>query len=431
MHTVGVDRRGLYKSNYQQPAPGSKPPTTPMIDEIKMTIGVRGLLSVNDWMRLCLGHPLYGYYHQQEVFGASGDFTTSPEISPIFGELLAIWCVRVWEKMGSPKAFRVVECGPGNGTLMKHWLRIAKRFPNFRQALQGVHLVETSPRLRELQRKALDVTLDQKCVNNPANTALDMHGHTSGDRVAVRWHWQLQDIPRKDPVLFIANEFFDALPIHQFEFTDRGWVEKMVDLDLTDSPNHFRWVLTPSPASTDLIPNHLRPPPPGHYNAKQFERSFVGMSMMQEIAQVLRAVGGAALVIDYGEDRAQTDTLQAVAGHKFADVLSNPGQQDITAHVDFSALREAVEALGKPKPGEKSLVVHKVVRQRILLRELGFINRLNQLIGQCKNEQEKEKIAAAIRLIEDDQPHSMGTLFKAFCVTEEAIGAPDGFYEDA
>jgi len=156
----------------------------------------------------------------------------------------------------------------------------------------------------------------------------------------------------------------------------------------------------------------------------------VGMSVMQEIAQLLRAVGGAALVIDYGEDRAQGNTLQAVAGHKFVDVLSNPGKQDITAHVDFSALREAIDGL-PPKATDKHLVVHKLVRQRILLRELGFINRLNQLLTHCKNEEEKERVGSAVRLIEDDQPYSMGTLFKAFCVCEESIGVPDGFHEDA
>jgi NADH dehydrogenase [ubiquinone] 1 alpha subcomplex assembly factor 7 len=426
-----VDRRGLFKSDFEEPPVGSKPPSTPFIEELKMNIGVRGVLSVNEWMRQCLGHPEFGYYIKEEVFGSAGDFVTSPEISPIFGELLAVWCVRVWQKMGSPKAFRVVECGPGKGSLMKHWLRVAKRFPSFRQALKSVHLVETSPKLREIQQQTLQVALDEKCINKVDNVAQDKWGHTSGDRVMVRWHWQLQDIPRKDPVLILANEFFDALPIHQFQYTsDRGWMEKMVDLDVSDGPNHFRWVLTSTPAANNLLPPYLYPsPPPDH--PKEFERSFIGMSLMQEIAQIIRAVGGAALVLDYGEDRAQANTLQAVADHKFVDVLNNPGKQDITAHVDFSALREAVESLGAPKAGEKSLVVHKVVRQRILLRELGFINRLNQLIELCKTEEEKERTATAIRLIEDDHPYSMGTLFKAFCVAEEAVGIPDGFHEDA
>lgn len=259
---LSVSRKGLLKHDYSKPEEGVKKPSSPLVDEIKRTIGVLGPISVADWMKQCLGNPDHGYYMRKDldVFGKEGDFVTSPEISQIFGELLGLWCVSTWMAMGKPQRIRLVECGPGRGTLMRDVLRILKRFPDMRAACKAVHFVENSPKMRKQQADKLGVRVFDEIAEESGQ--VDEAGRMS-DNMLVRWHWDVRDIPKDDPILLIANEFFDALPIHQFQYTrERGWQERLIDLDnSSDTADHFRWVLSSTPAVANYTPKHLLPSP--------------------------------------------------------------------------------------------------------------------------------------------------------------------------
>jgi NADH dehydrogenase [ubiquinone] 1 alpha subcomplex assembly factor 7 len=277
--------------------------------EIRALIESEGPIPVSRYMSLCLAHPLHGYYMTRDPFGAAGDFVTAPEVSQMFGELLGIWCAEVWRIMGEPRPARIVELGPGRGTLLADLLRAAKVVPEFRAALE-LHLVEISPALAEQQRNTL------------------------GSAAApARWHRGVDTLP-EGPVIAIANEFVDALPIDQFARTDDGWHERKIGI----RDDRLVFALDAVPART--VDGQLPGDVPAESGAV-FERR--DLTPIRELARRLAANGGAALIIDYGHTRsAFGDTLQAVRAHRVADVVERPGEADLTAHVDF-------QELGRPR----------------------------------------------------------------------------------
>ncbi|CAM9572551.1 unnamed protein product [Phaeothamnion confervicola] len=233
--TVGIDTSGLFPAHTHQPGKGAKFAKTELVKELEMLIKMRGPIPVAEYMKQALQHPRHGYYMQERPqIGRQGDFVTAPEISQVFGELIGVWCVAVWESMGRPAQFELVEMGPGKGTLMQDLLRATSAFPAFRAAA-AVRMVETSEALRHAQRRALGVK---------GAAATDAEGNCSmrmRDGGAVYWHAALSQVPRGQPVLVVAQELLDALPVHQFVFTDRGgWRERLVDVDDGDGPLPFR-----------------------------------------------------------------------------------------------------------------------------------------------------------------------------------------------
>ena len=179
---------------------------TPLETEIRRLITIAGPMPVSEFMALCLSHPQHGYYRTRDPLGSAGDFTTSPEISQMFGELIGLWVASVWHLMGSPEHLRLVELGPGRGTMMTDALRAARVVPDFRKAV-AIHLVETSPTLQSRQQQTL-----------------------ARADVSVRWHQTLSEVP-DGPTVILANEFFDALPISQAVKQADGWHERIVDVD--------------------------------------------------------------------------------------------------------------------------------------------------------------------------------------------------------
>ena len=344
-------------------------------------IALEGPLTVGAFMAEALGHPRHGYYMKQDPFGAAGDFVTAPEISQMFGELIGLWCADSWQ--------RLIELGPGRGTLMADALRAAAILPPFRAAIR-VHLVETSPALRERQRAAL------------------------GDQAT--WHDRLEEVP-PGPSLVIANEFFDALPIRQVQRTVHGWAERLVDLD-PESPEddpRFRFVLElgRSPGR-NLIPDSLRDSPVGSI----VEVSPASQSVARLLGARLAEQGGAALVIDYGyaDGPAVGDTLQALRKHAFAPVLEAPGEADLTAHVDFASLASAARDGGADAYGP-------VTQGEFLLR-LGIQQRA-QVLKRTANPKQAADIDSALdRLVGGE---GMGTLFKALALSTPGFGPPAGF----
>jgi NADH dehydrogenase [ubiquinone] 1 alpha subcomplex assembly factor 7 len=347
---------------------------TPLGKKLRLLIEANGPMSVADYMAHCLGDPQHGYYTTRDPFGIAGDFITAPEVSQMFGEIVGAWLIEAWRLAGSPSPVQLVELGPGRGTLMADILRVATRAAGFRRAV-AVHLVETSPVLKARQAETL---------------------RQSGGEIA--WHLAFNEVT-PGPLLLVANEFFDALPIRQFVRTGGAWRERVVGLD-----SHGRLAFGIGPAVLEKGPDAIE--------GSVLETVAAGNALMMEIAARIVAHGGAALVIDYGYATPSFgDSLQAMRGHAFADPLAAPGEADLTAHVDFTALAAAARVAA----------VHGPIAQRDFLLPLGLLQRASRL-GANADMATRDSLAAAVdRLAGTDQ---MGTLFKVLAITRPGVHPP-------
>ena len=346
-------------------------------------IAAAGPIPVARFMELALAHPEHGYYTTRDPLGAGGDFVTAPEVSQMFGELIGAWAAVTWEAMGRPRPFVLAELGPGRGTLMADALRAARARPDFAEAAR-LHLVETSPVLRARQA-----------------TTLAAHG--------PRWHAGFEDLPA-GPLILVANEFFDALPVRQFQRGARGWAERLV---AAEADGAFRFALS-APLAADALPAGL---PAGASAGTIAEVSPARDALADAVARRLARSGGAALIIDYGHAVAAAgETLQAVSRHRFADPLADPGAADLTAHVDFAALARAARAAGGAVCGP--------VSQGRFLRALGIAHRAASLAAG-KDAATAEAIGAALRRL--IAPSEMGNLFKVLALAHPGLAPLPGF----
>ena len=363
--------------------------TSPLLAEIKKLIKSSGPIPVWRYMELCLLHPQHGYYLSKDPLGREGDFITAPEVSQMFGELLGLWAASVWKAMDSPPLLRLIEIGPGRGTLMADALRALRVLPPLYQAL-SIHLVEVNPVLRDKQESAL-----------------------SGSR-NITWHATIDDVPDGPSVIF-ANEYFDVLPIHQAVKAENGWHERTVDLD-SNGMLVFGTASQPIPRFEVLLPSWVRAVPVGAV----FE--WRPDAEIMKIASRVRDQEGAALIIDYGHLRSDAgDTLQAISGHSFADPLKNPGEADVTAHVDFQALVRAAEDLGAG--------VHGPVSQSDFLRRLGIETRAVNLMAKATREA-SEDVASALKRLVGGGRGGMGEMFKVLGVSEPNLTTLAGFADE-
>ncbi|BBE72618.1 class I SAM-dependent methyltransferase [Oharaeibacter diazotrophicus] len=346
----------------------------PLGERIRALIAATGPIPVADYMALALGDPEHGYYATRDPFGATGDFVTAPEISQMFGELIGIWCLAVHAALGAPASVRLVELGPGRGTLMRDLLRAARLAPDF-LAAADVHLVETSPHLRQVQAASL------------------------AGLAAPTWHADVATLP-PGPAIVVANEFFDALPIRQFVRAGGGWAERRVGLS---DDGGLAFGLAAGTVDPALLPPGAEAAPEGAVA----EVNLAAEAIAARLAARIAAEGGALLAIDYGHaESGFGDTLQAVRRHAYADALAAPGEADLTAHVDFGALARACRAAGAR--------VHGPVTQGEFLLSMGLLERAGRL-GAGRSERERETIVAAVERLAG--PEEMGTLFKVMAVT--------------
>jgi NADH dehydrogenase [ubiquinone] 1 alpha subcomplex assembly factor 7 len=353
--------------------------------EIRALIETQGPISVSRYMALCLAHPEYGYYTTRDPFGSDGDFTTAPEISQMFGELIGVWCAEVWRLIGSPARVVLAEVGPGRGTLMKDALRAAKVMPGFLDAVE-LHLVETSPVLRERQRELL-------------------HGVAP----AIAWHGETKTLPNA-PLIVIGNEFVDALPIEQFEKKSERWHERKIGLG---ADGGFCFGLDPVTLSDfeKQLPQRLTPAPDGAV----FERR--DLTPVSDLVSLLATNGGAGLFIDYGHAGSGFgDTLQAVSGHDYAEPLENPGEADLTSQVDFEALAGLAN---------KDVRAFGAITQQDFLKQLGIETRAEILQQNARPEMRGEIGTALTRLI--GPTPGMGELFKALAFAHRSLPSLPGF----
>lgn len=362
---------------------------SPLLAEIKNLIRSAGPMPVWRYMELCLTHPEHGYYVSRDPLGREGDFTTAPEVSQMFGELLGLWAASVWREIGSPPTINLVELGPGRGTMMADALRAVRVLPPLYQAI-NVSMIEINPVLREKQRASL-----------------------SGVR-NVEWLDSIDDVP-PGPTIILANEYFDVLPIHQMVKQPDGWHERTVGID-KDGKLLFGVAEQPTPHFEALLPPLVRAAPMGAI----FE--WRPDAEIMKIASRLCDYGGAALIIDYGHLRSDAgDTFQAIARHSFTDPLKNPGQADITAHVDFQALAKGAEDVGAR--------AHGPFTQGEFLKRLGIETRAVSLMGKATPEV-SEDVSNALKRLTGGGRGGMGSMFKVLGISDPRIATLVGLSDD-
>ncbi len=355
------------------------PQMTPLAKILIERITDTGPITLADYMAECLLHPKHGYYSTRDPFGADGDFTTSPEISQMFGELLGLCLAQTWLQQGSPTEFVLAELGPGRGTLMADVLRATKGVAGFHAAAQ-ITLVEASAALQKIQRECLS-------------------------DYDVTWVGTIGEVSDA-PLYLLANEFFDALPIHQYIMDADGWRERLVGV--TDGELAFG-----ASGVGDVPPlNHRRK---DCRDGDLVEVCGAATAIATEIAARIAAFGGVAIIVDYGDWRSLGDTVQALRSHEFDTPLAHPGEADITAHVDFEAL--AVAAVTHTP-------VSKMIGQGELLQRLG-IDQRTEALAQGLSGTALEAHTTAHRRLTD--PTEMGTLFKAIAFYPNGHQPPPGF----
>lgn len=377
-----------------------------MLDSVKAT----GPISFSTFMQLSLGHPTHGYYMkpQHAVFGTQGDFITSPEISQMFGELVALWMIKQWMDTNVKASFRVVELGPGRGTLMDDVLRVLKQLPAARGKLKSIHLVESSATMRALQEGKL------RKVSQEGN-------------LEIMWHDAIEEIEPEEDIftMLVAHEFFDALPVNVIERTQQGWNEVLIapsndpsirytmpssdssqNLDsppkLHDTPSRWTRVLSPTPTASSTLLGLASPRFFSLPVGTRIEVSRASMNQARGIGKLINTKGGGCtLVVDYGADRAFGDSLRAFRKHKIVDIFCSPGECDITTNVDFALLKESMADL---------VSTHGLISQRNFLTCMGIEIRAAALMRSASPLERKKAIEdGANRLID---PSGMGEQYK-------------------
>jgi SAM-dependent MidA family methyltransferase len=344
-----------------------------LLERLRDTIARDGPMPVDRYMQVCLADPEHGYWQRAATLGGPGDFVTAPEISQVFGELIGIWSALAWQRMGRPAQLRLIELGPGRGTLMHDALRAGSKVSGFRDAAT-VHLVEVSRSLREVQRRTLA---------------------GGGSGTCMVWHERLADVP-PGPAVLIANEFLDALPIRQLIFSGGAWHERVVRL-----------------AADGGLELAVGPPAVHATFTEPLDGTIVELRAGEdELLATLAARGApvAGLFIDYGPaEPAFGDTLQAVRRHAYADPLAEPGGADLTAHVQFSGLAEKARKAG--------FTAHGPLAQAEFLGRMGATERATRLMAA--NPKRAGEIEPAVQRLMS--PAGMGSLFKALAVCSPSL----------
>lgn len=336
----------------------------------------KGSISISAFMDAALYHKKYGYYMNKVPFGKNGDFVTAPEISQLFGEIIAIWVMHVWEKLYRPEKFSLVELGPGKGSLVHNITRVTKKYNNFCHSM-SLHLIEISPILRSVQEQTL------KGVN-------------------VKWHESIDNLPEQ-PTIFIANEFFDSLPINQFTYSNGQWYENRV---AKRDDSSFKIVQASRSETIDFYNADRMTMDSKNLNGKFFdgavmEVSPLGIEILSRVKEQIYKSKGAALIIDYGYIYSSyKSTLQSIKQHNYSNFLEDVGSSDITALVNFQALKHSLQYPSC-----------EILTQREFLYLFGIKERVQNLIKNVNNMQKNKIFNEFLRLTEN-----MGTLFKAMLI---------------
>ncbi|OUC49943.1 hypothetical protein D917_00923 [Trichinella nativa] len=372
-------------------------------------------------MHRALTCPVYGYYTTRScIFGKDGDFLTSPEVSQMFGEILALWCVQMLDEVCHEGPFNLVELGPGSGKLMQDMLRTMAKFKLCNK--MSVHLVEISEQLARQQEQLLCPQWTNAGIDSIGETVCYKKRYTSSG-IPVHWHKDVEDLPRGFS-LVIAQEFFDAMPIHKFQHTARGWREILVDVDEDASiccgvDDRLKFFLASSKTVTQkaFFDENL-----AGDKSTAWEISPASVVVLRSISKLITEFGGAMLIVDYGHDGEKGDTLRAFANHQIVDPLQNPGMVDMTADVNFCYLKKQLENL---------VVCFGPVTQGEFLLRMGVGFRLQQLLGSVENESQRDYLISSCDYLVNSE--KMGSHFKVFSIFPNVLNdylsrrAPPGF----
>ena len=326
-------------------------------------------LPIDQFINLSLYDKKFGYYMKSNPFGKEGDYVTSPLISNLFGDMIGIWCVAFWEHLGKPKKISLVELGPGDGTLCKNLLNVFKKFKDFYNCFE-INLLEKSNYLKKKQKKEIK-------------------------NKKVKWIKNIKHL-NSGPLIFLGNEFFDALPIKQIYRKEKIFFEKYIGLEKKNEKLKFVY----KKAKRDLIQNIKK------YNLISkgdiIEYPVKAIEYLQSISDKIKKYNGGLLILDYGYIKSiNKNTLQSVKKHKFSNILLEPGNADITSHVNYKLFLKILR--------KNNLQVQKIVTQREFLQKLGIIKRA-EIISKDKTFKEKAVIFYEIkRLLHYNE---MGDLFK-------------------
>lgn len=418
----------------------NKEPASELAKDLLSIIGVKGPISLHEYLGQCSNHILYGYYQsEKEKIGRGGDFTTAPEVSQLFGESLGTWCVSHWMALGEPERINIVELGPGKGTLMKDILAVASKFPKFEKAI-NVSLVELSETMRDTQRKTLDcpeaaipppaVDADAAASQSPKKfdaqeviardkeamdaTMKERRTAVTSRGVPISWYYTLNQVSdqandtNQAPCLVVAQEFLDVFPVHQFVYSTGSWLEKLVDVDNSEeSPYLFRIVLSqsPTPASMSLLGRTAG----AFKDGDGLEVSPVALATCEEISAMVCRSGGAAIIIDYGANSTSSDSLRGFQDHQTTSVLSMPGLVDTTADVDF-------DACGRVAARRGAKVIGAITQAEFLIK-MGVVERAEQLISlDSTTEEEQFTLLSSLKFLVDE--HEMGERFKVMTILD-------------
>lgn len=415
-HEIKIDSNGFIISNQTQKSNqilhksirNDRNSLLPVLQEL---IRLKGPITVAEYMENCLSHPEFGYYKRKnDIFGSEGDFVTAPEISSLFGEMLTIFCVSVWQQLGSTEKFRIIEIGGGKGTLISDISSTAQQFPVFYAALQkgGITLIETSERLKTLQEDKL------KNFDIPV-THFNHIDDMSESRV---------------PSVIICQELFDALPIHQFKFNKelKEWRELLIDLDVKDSNLPLKLVLSNSETvSSRIISKSILESTETFEEDDILEISLVGGDLIQKLNSIIAQNKGALIAIDYGysgkTERKLKSSLRGIKAHEFFDFLSSPGEVDLSVDVDFDWLAY------NSKTSHQNNKILKPITQGEFLKNLGIQYRLSNALENLNEEKQINLFQAYERLVlsENEVDFGMGQIYKVLGIFSNQFTTFPGF----
>ncbi len=362
---------------------------TDLREILKQSIANNGPMSIAEFMAYVLNSEMSSYYKCQPIIGKNSDFITAPEISQLFGEIIGIWCANYWMISNKPKKIRLIEFGPGRGTLMADLLRSTLHTQGFHDAIE-ICLVEINPYLRREQ---------EMLIQHPR----------------IKWFEKYSDVPQDCFSIIVANEFFDALPINQYIKRKGVWYINMVDLNRASE-----YLYIDKNFTNDNIKHYLT----SHYNhvpdGGVVELNDMSSMIIRNVVENLKLCGGAMLVIDYGYTESTTrsfiSTLQSIKNHKFNNVFEHIGSADITAHVNFSSIAETAELYGGK--------VYGPISQRQFLQNMHIEVRKDNILRNASCCQRGDIVSGYKRLIDYDQ---MGELFKVMAISDKSVSEFIGF----
>ncbi|KAG5681943.1 hypothetical protein PVAND_011344 [Polypedilum vanderplanki] len=360
---------------------------------LQRKIQVSGPITIASYMREILTNPNSGYYMCRDVFGSKGDFITSPEISQIFAELVAAWCIVEYQKVGMPKPLQIIELGPGRGTFIQDILRVCSKLRIVPSDSLSIHLVELSPYLSKMQAQKLCYSSTEFEKQN------DLPFYRIGETVSgskVYWYNRIEDVPKEFSII-LAHEFFDALPIHKLQKDGNIWKEILVDID-PENEEKFRFVISRNETPISKLYGTLHP----DETRKHVEISPDSELILKHIAERLEEFGGFGLIMDYGHFGEGEDTFRAFKEHNLHDPLDNPGTADLTADVNFANLKKILET-------DEKLITFGPVEQGIFLERMGANERLDILLKSCEQDQ-KETLKSGLDMLVNRS--KMGSRFK-------------------